>query len=546
MGPSDKLAELPSLGWVKTPSPVTSLPDLAKHLGLGALTVKRDDELDALHGGNKARKLDVLLATPPFKDAPGWASLGAIGSGHLAACTAAAHALRRRLDAHVFFEPLSNGVLENLAFVASGPTRLHYYGSRIELWLRRRKLLTSTHVDGVPVIPAGGTLPPSVAGVARAGFELAEQIREGVLEAPDVVYCALGTGGTVAGLALGLGLAGVKTEVRAVAAVERWVTSARTVRSQITAASQWLSDHGVPAKAEQAVPVHVVRNQLGAGYGIPTAQSLAAVEVLRQEGVPAESVYTGKAFAALLADASSGRAPQRVLFWNTVRRSPLPHLPDWREKLPARLNTRIDRAASPVRVGRRVILGGGLAALGAMAVARVTGYPALPDWTGTVLARWEAHVLAAATPVLAGVSSVDGLVVAANVDRFLVTMPRAMQQEIHQLLGLVEHGTTPLGLRLSRFTNLPPDAREAFLLSLNARGGLMAQAFRGLRDLVLMGVYQDTAAWRGIGYAGPWPKDALGPENDHAKYEGFRAPSGTAPKSATPSGTAPKSAGGPT
>jgi D-cysteine desulfhydrase len=396
------------------------------------------------------------------------------------------------------------------------------------------------------VIPAGGTLPPSVAGVARAGFELAEQIREGVLEVPDVVYCALGTGGTVAGLALGLGLAGVKTEVRAVAAVERWITSARTVRSQIAAAAQWLSDHGVPAKAEQAVPVHVVRNQLGAGYGIPTAQSLAAVEVLRQEGVPIETVYTGKAFAALLADASSGRAPQRVLFWNTVRRSPLPHLPDWREKLPARLNARIDRAASPVRMGRRVILGGGLAALSAMAVARVTGYPALPDWTGTVLARWEAHVLAAATPVLAGVPSVDGLVVAANVDRFLVTMPRAMQQEIHQLLGLVEHGTTPLGLRLSRFSNLPADAREAFLLSLNARGGLMAQAFRGLRDLVLMGVYQDAAAWRGIGYAGPWPKDALGPENDHAKYEGFRAPSGTAPKSATPSGTAPKSAGGPT
>jgi D-cysteine desulfhydrase len=532
MGLSDELAALPSLHWVKTPSPVTPLPGLAKHLRLGALTVKRDDQLDALHGGNKARKLDVLLATPPFNDAPAWASLGAIGSTHLATCTAAAQVLGRRVEAHLFFEPLSNGVLENLAFVASGPTTLHYYGSRIELGLRRRELLTSSHVDGVPVIPPGGTLPPGVAGVARAGFELAEQIRQGVLEAPDVVYCALGTGGTVAGLALGLGLAGVKTEVRAVATVERWFTSARTVRSQVAAAARWLSANGVPAKAEQAVPVHVVRGQLGAGYGIPTAQSLAAVEVLRQEGVPIEAVYTGKAFAALLADASSGRTPQRVLFWNTVRRSPLPHAPDWREKLPARLNKHIDGAASPVRVGRRVVLGGGLAALGAVAVARMTGYPALPGWTGAVLAPWEAHVLAAATPVLAGTSSVDGLVVAANVDRFLVTMSRALQLEIHQLLGLVEHGTTPLGLRLSRFTRLPPDAREAFLLSLNARGGLMAQAFRGLRDLVLMGVYQDAAAWRGIGYAGPWPKEALGPENDHAKYESFRAPSGAAPKSA--------------
>jgi hypothetical protein len=48
MGPSDKLAALPSLGWVKTPSPVMSLPDLAKHLRLEALTVKRDDELDRM------------------------------------------------------------------------------------------------------------------------------------------------------------------------------------------------------------------------------------------------------------------------------------------------------------------------------------------------------------------------------------------------------------------------------------------------------------------------------------------------------------------
>ncbi len=47
-----------------------------------------------------------------------------------------------------------------------------------------------------------------------------------------------------------------------------------------------------------------------------------------------------------------------------------------------------------------------------------------------------------------------------------------------------------------------------------------------------MGVYQDPAAWRGIGYAGPWPKEMLGPENDNAKYENFRAPSGAAPKSA--------------
>jgi D-cysteine desulfhydrase len=168
MGLAEQFAALPSVGWVKAASPVTSLVGLARHLGLDALAVKRDDQLEARHGGTKARKLDVLLATPPFRDAPRWASAGAIGSGHLAACTAAAQVLGRHLEAHAFFEPLSRGVLENLAFVASGPTTLHSYGSRLELGLRARRLLTSPKWNGVPVLPPGGTLPAAVAGVARA------------------------------------------------------------------------------------------------------------------------------------------------------------------------------------------------------------------------------------------------------------------------------------------------------------------------------------------------------------------------------------------
>lgn len=519
------LADIPSLGWVRAPSPVTRCERLAAHLGLRALDVKRDDLLDALHGGNKARKLDVVLACAPWRDAPRLASLGAIGSGHLAACTAAAQALGKTLDAHLFFEPLSDGVLENLAFVASGPTTLHAYTSRLELALGRPGLVLSSSLDGVPVLPPGGTLPAAVAGVARAGLELAEQVRAGVLEPPDVIYCALGTGGTVAGLALGLGLAGLRTRLCAVATVERVFTSARRLRRLVAAGAAWLRSHGVDADEGKAVPVRLVRSQLGAGYGVASAQSLAAVEVLRAEGVPGEPVYTGKAFAALLADAAAGREKGRVLFWNTVRRGPLPSAPDWRSKLPPRLGRYLDRATT--RPSRRLVLVGGAAALSAAVVARVTGYHPIA-WAGEVLAPWEAQVLAAAAPVLSGVPALDGLTVAANVDRFLVPMPASMKLEVHQLLGLVEHGTG-LGLRLRRFTRLAPDAREAFLLSLHARGGLLAQAFRGLRDLVLMGTYQHEKSWDGLGYRGPLPP-LVAPEMVNARWESLRAAPGAVPK----------------
>lgn len=522
------MATLPSVGWVREPSPLTALPVLARHLGLSSLHVKRDDLLPGLHGGNKLRKLDVLLATAPFKDAPRIASLGAIGSGHLAACTAAAAALGKRLDAYMFMEPLSEGVLENLAFVASGPSAITFFGSRVEVGLRKPSLVLTPTIDGVPMIPPGGTLPAAVAGFARAGFELKAQIDAGELEAPDVVYCALGTAGTAAGLALGLGLAGVRAEVRAISTVERWFATRGTLRRVIAGAAAWLRAHGVDADARQALPVRLVHSQLGAGYGVPTAQSLAAIEVMRSEGVPGEPVYTGKAFAALLDDAARRQAGARVLFWNTLRRGPLPHDAQWREKLPPRLSRLLDTATRRPNRGRRLVLLGGVAALGACAAPRFMGYREV-GWSGSVLSSWEAQVVAAAAPVLSGILDVPGLVVAANVDRYLVPMPDKTRAEIHQLLALVEHGTTPLALFGARFTKLDRTAREAYLLSLDARGGLLAQAFRGLRDLVLLGTYQDARSWRGLGYTGPWP-ELNAPELVNAPYSALRAAQGLLPK----------------
>ena len=61
-------------------------------------------------------------------------------------------------------------------------------------------------------LPAGGTLPLTVLAQAQAALEVAAQVRDGLLPAPDRCYVAHGTGGTPAGLALGFKLAGLPTE----------------------------------------------------------------------------------------------------------------------------------------------------------------------------------------------------------------------------------------------------------------------------------------------------------------------------------------------
>jgi D-cysteine desulfhydrase len=54
---------------------------------------------------------------------------------------------------------------------------------------------------------------------------------------------------------------------------------------------------------------------LGPGYGVPSAESLAAVADAARCGLRIDPIYTGKALAALLADARAGRLDnKRVLF----------------------------------------------------------------------------------------------------------------------------------------------------------------------------------------------------------------------------------------
>ncbi len=237
--------------------------------------------------------------------------------------------------------------------------------------------------------------------------------------------------------------------------------------------------------------------------------------------------------AALLADAAGlgeRKEPLRVLFWNTVRRRPLAHSPDWRNRLPPELARRLDGTTSGADLGRRAVIAGGAIAIAGVIAYRATGYPEVPSWAGQVLSSREALILAAAAEAIAPQrpKGPSPFAIAANVDRFLVSMPASAIDEIHMLLNLVEQGTTPLGLFWSRFTRLGKEERAAFLEGLSARGGLLGTAARGLRDLCFMGYYQDPSTWDELDYPGPWGPAAT--PNPPVPYDSFRAPAGQLPR----------------
>ena len=74
----------------------------------------------------------------------------------------------------MFWTPISDGVLDNLAFTASGPTTILPYGSRTAMALRRPSIVLGAREHGVPVIPPGATSPIGMMGTVRAGLELAQ------------------------------------------------------------------------------------------------------------------------------------------------------------------------------------------------------------------------------------------------------------------------------------------------------------------------------------------------------------------------------------
>lgn len=172
-------------------------------------------------------------------------------------------------------------------------------------------------------------------------------------------------------------------------------------------------------------------------------------------------------------------------------------------------NNHGDAASPPWRPSRRTFLwlGAGTAA-GALLLGRTCFYRA-DDWHGQVLSQWEANVVAAAAtaiiPNSPGPLPSAGpapLQIAHNVDQFLQGMPDAMLLQIHAMFGLIEHGTL-LGGHVLRFTRLEPAARLDFLNDLRQMGDKFAQAFKGLRDLTLLGWYCDPRTWKAIGYDGP-------------------------------------------
>jgi 1-aminocyclopropane-1-carboxylate deaminase/D-cysteine desulfhydrase-like pyridoxal-dependent ACC family enzyme len=186
-------------------------------------------------------------------------------------------------------------------------------------------------------IPPGGSNVLGTLGYLDALLELEQQVRDGLLPEPDLIFVALGSGGTAAGLLAGLALSTLRSRIVAIPVMH--LPMARALVTTLAARALRVSEHVVTPNWSSRLELDA--RWIGKGYGFPTQAGESAIEIAAKYGLSLESTYTGKAFAAALEwlrwpvdrgnvvaypddipaltnVRSLERAPQRALFWSTI------------------------------------------------------------------------------------------------------------------------------------------------------------------------------------------------------------------------------------
>ena len=196
-----------------------------------------------------------------------------------------------------------------MVFVDSLPRALwrYYVADRI----RRR--------DAYFVAP-GGSSTAGVLGFVDAGLELAMQVERKEMPFPKAIYLPVGSCGTMAGLMLGLRLAGLKTRVVGVQVAPRLFANPKLVSrlARKTVLRMRRYDASIPLLEIPPASVTMDQDHYGSGYGHPTDVGRRALALMaRAEGIDLDPTYTAKTLSALLYSVRFEREKGPVLFWNT-------------------------------------------------------------------------------------------------------------------------------------------------------------------------------------------------------------------------------------
>lgn len=287
--------------------------------------LKRDDLNGLLVSGNKARKLEYLIADAKNKKCDTLITCGAVQSNHCR--TTAAFAQIFGFECHLLLRhpphPIpppqvgrdkGRGIEEitgNLLLDTLLGARIKYitpeeYQNRMALMADYARRLKGRKAY---LIPEGGSNEIGAMGYLDCMAEMKTFIKENKIEA---IYCAVGSGGTYAGLLLGKKLLKLDIDLNGVIICDT-VEYFKNKISEIC--DKAIAKFNLKSKIQNN-EINLIDGFVGAGYGIPYPEEIKIIKHIAKKGIILEPVYTGKAFYGMLEDLKK-KNYKRVIFIHT-------------------------------------------------------------------------------------------------------------------------------------------------------------------------------------------------------------------------------------
>jgi D-cysteine desulfhydrase len=300
------------------PTPVRRLEGIEEVAGVDLWLKDESRYGDGGWGGNKVRKLEWIIPEARRRGVRTLFTVGGIGTHWGLACTlyGREHGLQTVLG--LVDQPVDDHVRAQLARLEASGASLHRYRTARRLRLAAPWLIATNARGGrLPwYLPAGGSNAFGALGYVETALELAAQVSAGDLPEPATIVVPVGSGGTAAGLALGLRLAGLRSRVFGVVVNDSFPLDAPVIARLANRTADLLTGHGADGLPSiTAGDLDARFDWLGATYGDPTPASTRMVAAGARAGLELEPVYTGKSLAAVAE--LTERLPGPVLWLNT-------------------------------------------------------------------------------------------------------------------------------------------------------------------------------------------------------------------------------------
>ncbi len=284
----EKLAE-------NIPSDIEYREDISKELGFNFF-VKRDDILGK-YGGNKVRKLEFLFPKINTKNV---FMFGPTGSHHLIANLIYG---KDRFDFTTFIFPTylyktGDEVIKKKTELVKRQSKRFIFVPNIAVAFAVSFVLSK--IQRAFLIPPGSTSAESSLGFVLSAIEIYEDVRKQKIPEPDLIFLPCGTGGTAAGLSVGIALCGLKTTLMAIQVVK---TCRKFILKKIC--DRIFHEMEKILKTEQSeikkhLKFEILSDFIGRGYGYPTKDGYEAMKFFRRFNIDSEPTYTSKTLSALI------------------------------------------------------------------------------------------------------------------------------------------------------------------------------------------------------------------------------------------------------